>query len=84
MHAVVQYIEPVVISDVYVRNLAEIEDLGDGTYRFTFTVPQHGDHVVVARLIAPYSLVVTGSNASLDFVGAKCECGAMRRALHHH
>jgi hypothetical protein len=83
MHAIAQYSEPIVISDVFVTNLAEIEDCGDGNYRFTFTVYQHGEHIVVSRLVAPYSLVLRGSKASLAAIGTHCECEAMRSALHH-
>lgn len=69
--------EPIVVPDVFVTNLSAIEDLGDGNYRFTFTVFQMGCHVIVARLVAPMSLVINGSRASLNAVGAKCPCHAL-------
>lgn len=56
-HLIEQYGRP----DTYVSGLAEVEDLGDGNFRFVFVARKRvGDReelVVVANLVAPLQAV---------------------------
>lgn len=78
--------EPVVIQDIFVSALAQIEDLGEGIMRFTFTARQKSIHdyagvvenVVVARLIMPVGAALGGTKETMKALGYSC-CGGAKR-----
>jgi len=55
--------EPMVVHDVYVSELARVENIGEGIFRFTFVTKQasihdnHMERVVVARLLMPAAAI---------------------------
>lgn len=79
--------EPVSIPDVFVSELALIEDLGDGNIRFTYSTKQkpphdsaaNDDHVIVARLVLSLPAVLTARERMTQLFG--CYCGASRTRL---
>lgn len=79
--ATMQLAEPIVVPDVFVTSLAEIEDIGEGNWRFTFAVKQSGEHIVSARLVLPGSLVISAARQALRAVGWHCVC-SMKRLIH--
>ena len=72
-------VEPAIISDIYCSGLAEVEDLGDGNYRFTLyskqksfqSVEGGSDYVIVARLIMPSLAVLHGVELTVKAMGMK-------------
>lgn len=86
----VQYIEPVVIEDIYVSILGGLEDVGDGNLRYTFCASQVSpfdgstiENVVKARLVAGPTLIWLAIKATLRHWGVRC-CGAMPRKKTTH
>jgi len=80
-------IEPIGISDVFVSGLGEVEDLGDGCYRFTFYTRHHTDfgeqRVIVAKLIAHRSAVPPAILMAAKAVGCS-STGAMLAQMGLH
>lgn len=79
--------EPVIIPDIFTSGLADIEDLEDGNYRFTFYTrqrsPYGGDeNIVVSRLVMPASALIPAIRRTMRVAGYAC-CGAGRRELRH-
>lgn len=79
-------VEPFVVQDTFATGLHDVEDMGEGLYRFTFFVKQkstydgQGDErVVVARLVLSTSAIFHGCKWALTAIGVKC-CGAIGRA----
>lgn len=77
-------IEPAIITDVFASELALIEDLGDGTYRFTYATRQQSthdhagtiEHVIVERLVMPLPAIFEARAKMTEHFG--CYCGALR------
>jgi hypothetical protein len=79
MDAMGAYTEHVCIPDTFVSGLAEVEDLGEGNYRFTFFARRkpmgyHGavECEIVARLILPASAVQAAMRMTEGVMG---RCG---------
>lgn len=70
--------EPNVVPDIFVTSLAEIEDVGEGNWRFTFAVKQGGEYIVSARLVMPGSQVIGAARAAMKAVGYNCVCSMAR------
>jgi len=78
-------IEPAIVPDIFVSELALIEDLGDGNIRFVYSTRQKSthdysgtiEHVIVARLILPLPAVFAARAEMTELFG--CYCGAERR-----
>lgn len=83
-----QFIEAPNITDTFVSGLAEVEDLGDGCFRFTFFARQHVNtaerNVIVAKLICPMSAVPPAIVMAAKAVGYSVAAGAYfpRQSLH--
>lgn len=75
-----QLIEPQIIPDIFVSGLGEVEDLGDGNFRFTFYCKHHTgakeELVVVAKLIAPRSAVPPALFMAAKAIGYSMAVGA--------
>lgn len=73
-----QLSEPLVIQDIYVSDLAEIEHVGDGNYRLTYSTRQRSSYggemedIVVCRLILPVSAIIAAMNLVAGTLGIKC------------
>lgn len=79
-------VEPYVVQDIFATGLHDVEEVGDGHYRFTFFVKQKStydgqgeERVVVARLVLSTSAILYGCKWALSAIGVKC-CGAIGRA----
>lgn len=79
-------VEPYVVQDTFATGLHDVEDLGEGHYRFTFFVKQRNgydgqgdERIVVARLVLSTSAILHGCKWALMAIGVKC-CGAIGRA----
>jgi hypothetical protein len=76
------------IADTYVSGLGEVEDLGDGCFRFTFFAKHHvndrEERVVVVKLICPMSAVPPAIVMAAKAVGYSVAAGAYfpRQSLH--
>lgn len=64
MHSNLPLVEPYGVSDTFVSGIADIEDLGDGNYRFTLYAKRRNSHnqteerQVVAALIMTRDTVI--------------------------
>lgn len=75
------FIEPSIVPDIFASGLAEAEDLGDGNIRFTYYVKQKSfidisngtEHVIVARIIMPFTALVLGRKLTGQRLGVCCE-----------
>lgn len=74
-----QLTEPVVIPDIYVSDLADVEELGNMNYRFTFTTRQRStydglsiENVIVCRLVLPATAVIAAMNATKGALNLRC------------
>ena len=75
-------IEPVVIPDTFVCGLHNVEELGDGVYRFTFFATQTDDRICVARLVLSTAAIYHAAMWALRAIGTNC-CGKfLKGALH--
>lgn len=81
-------VETFVVQDVYVSGLHDIENLGEGDYRFTFYVKQRStqdqmtdDRIVVARIVMSTSSILSGIQQTMRALGRSC-CGAISRLQH--
>ena len=75
-------IEPVVIPDTFVCGLHNVEELGDGVYRFTFFATQTDDRICVARLVLSTKAIFHAATWALKAIGIGC-CGKfVNRCLH--
>ena len=82
---VVPVTEPIIIQDTFVTALHDIEDLGEGNFRFVFIAKQRSsydgtsqEHVVVAKLVAPTMTVFHAAMWALKAIGVKCCAHFMR------
>lgn len=72
-------VEPAIVPDIFCSGLAEVEDLGDGNYRFTLYARQksfqsaesHFDYVIVARLIMPNLAVLQAVELTVKSMGMR-------------
>lgn len=77
------FVEPAMVPDVYVSDLAQVEDLGEGNLRFTFSTRQKSMHdyagetenVIVSRLIMPLPTLYALRQHMMTMLGT-CACGA--------
>jgi hypothetical protein len=76
-------VEPAIVPDTYVSGLYDVEDLGDGTFRFTFFAKQRSVHdgkeerVVVARIVIGASAILHAAKWALSAIGMRCYCAAL-------
>lgn len=84
------FTEPIAVSDVFASGLAEVEDLQDGNYRFTFFARRRSldysgaiESEVVARLIIPSNAVIEGMKRTMEAMGIRCCGGEKLRYLSH-
>lgn len=75
-------IEPVIVPDTYVCGLHEVEDLGDGIFRFTFFTNESNDRVCAAKIVLSTKAIFHAATWALRAIGIGC-CGKfVNRCLH--
>lgn len=72
-----ELVEPFGVPDVFVSGLGEVEAIGGGLLRFTFFSMDHGQLVVVAKLVAPTSAVP----AAIRMAGKACGVCACEKLM---
>ena len=74
--------EPVFVPDTFVTGLHQVENLGDGNFRFTFFVKQDNSRICAARLVLSLMAVAHAACWALREIGYGC-CGKfVKRSLH--
>lgn len=72
-------IDTLSVPDVFVSELAEIEDLGEGCFRFVFVTRRHigngEEYLVVAKLIVPRSAIAPAILMTAKAVGYSMAAG---------
>jgi len=83
-----QLTEPLIVQDIFASGLADVENLGDGNWRFTFYSQQRSsydgastDNVVVCRIVGSTSAALEAVRTIMLALGHRC-CGAVRERLH--
>ena len=84
MLAIEMLSEPVVLEDVYVSELAHIEDLGDGNYRLLCVTKHQSvyggeEHVITVKMVTTPAAMLRGARMVLKCLGVACWCAAKRR-----
>lgn len=62
-------VEPFAVPDINVSGIADIEDMGDGNFRFILYTTRRGERVVVASLIMTEATVMRCILSSAQAIG---------------